>query len=95
MSVLRHMVFSNTRYGKVNSVGSTAALYKSHLLNFGGKEMTCSSIGSVRLSSSSEDLVNSILDIFVQSFIGIELDSETNKRSNVSNKEIGGMELHE
>ena len=34
MSVLRHMVFSNTRYEKVNSVGSTAALYKSHLLNF-------------------------------------------------------------
>ena len=34
MSVLRHMVFSNTHYGKVYSVGSTAALYKSHLLNF-------------------------------------------------------------
>ena len=57
--------------------------------------MACNSIGSVRLSSSSDDLLNSILDIFVQSFIDIELDSETNKRSNVSNKEIGGMELHE
>ena len=34
MSGLRPMTFSNTRYEKVNSVGSTAALYKSHLLNF-------------------------------------------------------------